>query len=212
MKETKPWLKHIQCPHCHQDIDINLGIDINAVTVGGTKKETQTRYSGEETAILNDAEATGILEAFREAWNAHNIQSPLIHASSVGDAFLKYLKLAVPKRVPSFVIETYVKEFPGHLFFTAAQGVVSVISDGRLRAFFPQLFALGAKIGRLGSNGGGITGRLPADEARFSEWIRTKHGYVVGHGLFFEAMQKRSRGEFVDIVDAQFKERLSREK
>jgi hypothetical protein len=202
----RPWKKHIECPHCHKRLKLNFKLKLNEVLLDSGDAEAgkdrdESRFLPDELRLIRQAQETGMLEAFKDAWNTNNLQSPLSYEKSVSKAFLQYLKLATTKRVPSFVLNAFYKEFPGQLAFNGANGVVAVISDGKLCAFFPQKLVVGGKLGKIG--GGQSTAsfgaKLPVNENALNEWIRTKHGYVAGRGLYFEAMQMRSRGDFADV-------------
>lgn len=199
--EIKPWEKFITCPHCQERVAITVSLDLNSprptTHVEHPAATALDVFTTQEQAILRTAEDTGLLTAYVTAYNFHNPQGTLTEKTKYRSLLL-FFKLAAAKRVPQFVVMSFNAEFGGRLFFHAANGVVSVTSDGKIRAFVPQRVVAGERVGKMGG-GSGIATRMPADEATFHQWVRTKNGYVVGRGLFFDELQKKSRGEFVSV-------------
>jgi hypothetical protein len=200
--DLPPWQRYIACPHCGERISVELNVRLinvrpaDSLDENGSDQKAQS-FQEYEQRILDLAKQHDIIRGFVDAWNTHNIEGPLNNDYVSSRAFLGFLRRATPKRVPQFVLDTYCKQFPGRLTFVAHNGVIAVCSNGTLCGFFPVRFITREKVNAIGSGFDPVS--LPATERQLEEWIRTKHGYVIGRGPFFEAMQRRSKGEFMDI-------------
>lgn len=97
--------------------------------------------------------------------------------------------------IPKFALRKLISEFnDGQIEVHHAQGIGAVISDGTLRAFVPMHLLRGEVI-RAGG-GSNTKLRTTATDAGLDNWIRTKHGYVVGTGAMFSELKKQAKGSF----------------
>lgn len=138
----------------------------------------------------------GILPAFEQV--ASELLSHQI-PNDMGKFFLTWLTTTVPATlIPKLALRRLINEFgAGQIGVYHAQGIAAVVSDGQLRCFVP-MHLLRGEIIRAG-NGSNTKLRTLATEERLDSWIRTKHGYVYGHGMLFSEMKKQARGSFDNV-------------
>lgn len=196
--------KTMICPHCQGTVDVMVQIGLagdllpardGTGTRPGAAPETSGR-SGSETAFLEDSKKNGVFTAFEEAMRAGRPSANLpVDASGL---FLLFFQKATRKAIPYFALEQYKREFrPAQIEVWGAEGVAAILADTFVKAFVPYSLLRGSQVKSLS---GKLKARADIDEEKLVEWIRTKHGYVVGRGAFFEAMQKKSRGDFANPV------------
>jgi hypothetical protein len=69
-----------------------------------------------------------------------------------------------------------------------------VLADGRMRGFVPNELLIGHAIKGVGNHA--VKARTMVTVEPLAEWVRTRFGYVVGHGPFYEELCQRSYGDF----------------
>jgi len=196
--EIQQRAKRVVCPHCYGELVVHFTLEIVDIVAPTADSEQKPGHwsdglSEEEVKLITESTATGILGAFDQA----------VRRTRGGEApknmerfLLTFFKTARPVSVPMFVLRYFIEEFaPARIVFWAAQGIAVVLADELVKAFVPFDFVRGKSVKSAGGNSA-IKARLPVDQEAFSEWVRTRFGYVIGKGAFFRNMQKRSLGEF----------------
>lgn len=188
-----------RCPHCDGLIAVYSEISVQPEDEKD-RLDWRTGLAREQIELVETAERTGIMKAFGEA---------MVEAKKGGIPklpqrfFLEFLKTAVPRIVPQVCIDELNSVLGGEtLQIYGTQGIAMIIAAGELRWFVPYDLLRGKALGGAGiiSRSGASRKRLPLDEMAFSQWIRTRHGYVAGRGLFFDAMKKKSIGDYARLV------------
>lgn len=198
-RDRAEYLRHkpFTCPHCGQEATVEIAISVGDVKPYAYDSETpeynwKDTLTGQENEVLSQAETYGILAAFDQAVSRLPANS---RPKNSAKFFLAFLKTATQKKVPQFVLDAINAEFGWkQVRIVGANGILCAILGGEIRLFFPLVLAAGAPVRSITS--GNLKGRIPADEGGIGEWVRTRYGYVIGNGAFFDAMRKRSLGEF----------------
>lgn len=212
-KETKAF----ECPNCHIHLQFRLSVKVVGVQESLTAEENAARdgrpltpkatkdplaekanppMGDKRPGLLRLVEYyrdIGILAAFEQvAADLHSHQLP----KDMGGFFLTWMRTSVRANlIPKLALRRLINEFDdGMIEVWHSQLIAAVVSDGRLRCFVPMHLLRGETI-RAG--GGSKTSlRTSATEERLDNWIRTKHGYVLGGGAMFQEMQKQAKGNF----------------
>lgn len=202
---------NVTCPRCHANIGIRLKIqaaatdlDVRADTapveslVPDAPRAAPTPTLGEnERALLESAERSGLLKAFTRA--VHEAKQDAGLPGNMAEFFLTFLRSAVAKRVPSFVIKRFNDEFNGHLSFWGAQGILAVSVDGMVRMFVPLSFIAGPPITSIGTKA--MNGRLHVDGQDLEVWVKGRFGYVpMSSENYLDAMKRKNIGKFCEFV------------
>lgn len=194
---TKIKSKFYLCPHCGNELQINVRVEIDDVIEPLLEADSWKRgLSLEQVSIVDQAETTGILSAFTEAamQREGSGQTP----RDFRKFFITFLKTCGPKRIAPFALNHLISTHGGQIHIWCAQGIAAVMSDGKVVQFIPTVLMNGRGVGGITSSGG-IKTRLPADENKFYEWVRTKHGYAIKGSLLFDELRKKSIGEFAKL-------------
>lgn len=213
-KETRSF----ECPNCGEHLQFRLSVKVNGVQRTLTAEEHAERngmsepmqkiprlaapkivdhqYAAEQLRLqrlVQYYKDTGILAAFLEIVSelkAH--QMPQDQETF----FLNWLRTCtVASLIPQLALRKLINEFDdGRIEVQHAQGIGAVISDGKLRAFVP-MHLLRGEIIRAGG-GSNTKLRTLATDAGVDNWIRTRHGYVLGASLMFQEMKRQAKGSF----------------
>jgi hypothetical protein len=190
------------CPHCQGEVRVGLKVqligELQAPKAGTPTHDAAVSkaLTDSEAEALRQAEQTGLLSAFSEALLGGRRPEQL--PSDHSHLFLLFFKKATPKAIPQFALKHYIREFsPAQIEVWGAEGVAAILADRVIKAFVPYKLLRGQEIKSLGGHG---KARMNVNEEEFSAWVRTKHGYIVGKGAFFNAMQQKSRGDFAKLV------------
>lgn len=213
-KETRAF----ECPNCHQRLQFRLGVVVTGVQAPPTPEESALRYGlppplvkaskdHPEKVVDHQMAAenlrlkrlvqfykdSGIMSAFLEiASDLKSHQMP----KDTDTFFLNWLRTCTTALlIPKFALRKLINEFKdGQIEVQHSQGIGAVISDGTLRAFVPMHLLRGEVI-RAGG-GSNTKLRTSATDAGVDNWIRTKHGYVVGTGVMFQELKRQAKGSF----------------
>lgn len=197
-KETRAF----ECPNCHMHWQFRVRVNVTGVGRTLTGEEFAARENNQPIAprftsgaqqILDEAEATGILPAFKSVFtsgaNANQIPNDL------EAYFLTWLTKAQRKPAPQFGIRLCLpkEDRVGNLELYTFQQVTAVLSDGFFRAFLPTPLVKGETIKPLVRTNGMLHS---GDTVNLEMWVRTKYGYVSHRGALFAEMQRKCVGEF----------------
>lgn len=183
-----------RCPHCDKQIRVNINFEIEASFVDEDADgfDWKERLEPHEITIVETAMSTGIYKAYASAVerSAPNQETP---PKATPAGFLRFLRLAVPKIVPRWALDQFIREFrPAQVQVMASNGVGMVLADNSVRWFFPSCLTMGQQIKDLT---GKKKGRLDADPEQFNTWIRTRNGYVFGPGAMLSALAGARPGD-----------------
>lgn len=194
------------CPACGVRIGMVVSITTKAVCLDLQPREApmspairandwRGRLPLVEQRLLDEAEATGLLAAFRQAVEEEKAGTM---PGNVEKFLLEFLYNARMDVVPRFVLDEYRDQFQGRVDFYSSQGIFAVTCDGVTRAFFPKSRLVGRGMKR--SVPGQMAAQFRSDE-RMTDWIRGKFGYVPREStLFREALNQPNRGKFGVLV------------
>jgi len=196
-----------ECPACGTRLGFKVRITTSAVALDTqTVTESQSPINrGEkwmealnesERRIITEAEHAGLLNAFKQAVID---EKGSLAPGNMRKFLMEFLRSARSAIVPRFVLEEYLDVFgPARLDFYSSQGIFAVTADGVTRAFFPKSRFAGR--GKKPS----VAGAMPMQfrtEARMTEWIRGRFGYVpVDVKVFSQALGQPSVGAFGKLV------------
>lgn len=192
MSETEDTAKErvvkIACPHCQNAVSVTLSAKVTVADAAEKGIESSNGLTEAQKQLLKDARSQGLFEAFSTV--VRRVKRDQV-PRQMEKFFLQFFKAAAPKKVPAHMLRALILAFPGtRIEFRANEGVGVVLADGLVRAFVPQSYVMGQRV----PGASGV--RLRADEDGFDDWIRTRYGFVAGPGPMFQALQKRSIGEF----------------
>lgn len=197
MNETKFTRgKTMLCPHCGGEVSVGFECELSG-DLKALPQEGLT-FTDQEKEMLDQAEKAGLLKAFEQAQLGSRPEAQL--PKDMRRLFIQFFQKATPKAIPAWALDYFIDEFrPGRIEVWGAEGVAAILVDRAVKVIVPYKLIRGESISSLGGRSGS-KGRIDADEGEFYKWIRTKHGYVVGNGAFFKAMQQKSRGDFAKLV------------
>jgi hypothetical protein len=186
------------CPHCGQPIECYVTVGIVETQVPQESTATRgkpwaERLSPEQRQILEALRQQGLVQAFQAAME----EIPSQNRPKDAERYLfTWLQKAAPRVVPPFAIAYFKAEFHREsLSFYAADAIIAVVANGCIKGFIPMPLLVGRAVkGLTGSHN--IRARLPATPEALDQWVRTRFGYVMGHGPAFEMLQQRSFGAF----------------
>lgn len=211
-KETKTFV----CPNCNIHLQFRTSVKILSVqpTLTGEEliekrvaEQPESFKTPEQKVAEHQAHAerlrlarlvqfykdSGILDAFLDVARELKAHQMPKNAEMF---FLNWIRATTKAQlIPKFALRKLINEFnDGQIEVHHAQGIGAIISDGTLRAFVPMHLLRGEVI----RAGGGSNTKLRtlATDAGMDNWIRTKHGYVVGTGAMFSELKKQAKGSF----------------
>lgn len=185
------------CPHCATTLQFRVNLTVRGVReVDGdgafmTPSGQAQPVSLKSQRLMDFYRETGILGAFRDVVSeVKSAQLP----HDIGGFLLVWLKTATLVSVPRLALRRLASEFGGVIEVYHAQGIAAIVSDGVVRSFAP-IYLLRGELVRA-AKGSRISVKTQANDAQMDTWIRTKHGYVVGTGAYFNEMKRKSAGSF----------------
>lgn len=181
------------CPHCGGEVGVSLRVEVIDVyiPVAKTFDNWRLELNPGQIEVVDRAKETGLFDAFTSvARHAIPDKTP----RNMERFFASWINRAVSRAIPRFALDLYVKEFENATIgYFMAQSIGMVVAKGFVRCFVPDVLVSGQAIRASTRQKKGI---IPASEGNLLEWVRTRNGYVIGHNEFFEAMQKKSKGDF----------------
>lgn len=202
---------NVTCPRCQANIGIRLKVQATATDLDARadtspverlvpetpRAAPNATMAENERALLESAERSGLMKAFTRA--VHEAKQDAGLPSNMAEFFLTFLRSAVAKRVPAFVINRFNDEFDGHLAFWGAQGVLAVSVDGMVRMFVPLSFIAGPPVTSIGTKV--MKGRLHTDGQDLEVWVKGRYGYVpLSSENYLDAMKRKNIGKFCEFV------------
>jgi hypothetical protein len=185
------------CPYCGTPLQFYVDFRLVGVVVApdfqDKTKAASLRMNTERLAVVEECKQSGVMDAFTQA--VQHQQPAREMPKNMERYLLQFLVDATRTIVPKFVLHFYRKQFAGNLEFWKARGIIMVVADGAIRAFFPQRAVNGkAKLYAPVRIAGAA---LAAETQSFDVWTKTRFGYVPkGSAIFLSELRKRSRGEF----------------
>lgn len=182
------------CPHCANPIEVVLRNEVEVdIPNDSARVDWKSTLTPDQLAVIESVEKSGVLKSFEDVVRR---VKPVDPPKNISRFFMIFLKTAAQKRVSAETILEFKKMFSGkNIEFWSAQGLGVVIVDKQLRAFFPLAVIAGKSIRAIGKKSGSAF-FIPPDKKELSEIIRTRFGFVNGKGIFFDAMRKKSIGDF----------------
>lgn len=185
MAESEVIYKTVRCPHCDEGIEFRFETQI--VHTKGTLRAASWRdgFSKPSEIALGEAlESSGAAAAYVQTHehvnNVLKIKDPVRAALRF---VLRSICVALPKESRAVI-----KAHFGDCQVMAGPNdqVGMVVKDGKAVAFVPLV--------KESSVRGLKTPNV------LEAWVRSKHGYIAGGGVFLDAMRARSVGDFARIV------------
>lgn len=215
-KETRQFV----CPSCGECWQFRLSVSVKGVQRPPTPEESATRdgrpyippkhpksaavvYEDPNPPMGNNRPAlVRLVQYYREIGVLAAFEQTVAEAKShqlpkdMGGFFLTWLgKCVKANLIPKLALRKLINEFDdGQIEVWHSDLIAAVVSDGKLRAFVPIHILRGelVRLGKLSST----RLRTRATDERLDNWIRTKHGYVLGTGAMFSELQRQAKGSF----------------
>ena len=200
MSSTMRRLVQSKCPHCEKDIVVvvifgmaDVSADVLTPELGEMKDipAKADRFTAREEEILKSATLSGVFPAFKSA--VERVQEGQ-RPKHVERFFLNFLRTATRKIVPHDALEVLLREFGRQsLEVWGNSSLLAIVSGGVIKAFVPYTVV---KPAPLTFHEGGRFRADTEENGAMREWTKTRWGYVVGRGEFYDVLRKRSIGEF----------------
>lgn len=203
--ETGQW---IDCPHCSEKILVGFKSKVwiqrlETVTNDGHTsqprdkvKTWQDSLSGKQSAVLDEAKRTGLLDCFVHALERGPHDGM---PNNKEKYFLGWLQHCKPRIIPEWALNEFRELYPKKYIEFYGHGFVgAVCADSEFSLFLPINLINGISIKQRVS---GEKRMGTPDVSGVRQWIRTRMGYVpAGKGAFVDEMKKKSYGEFANPV------------
>lgn len=196
--EGKERERHFRCPHCEKEIVVHVQTVVQQVTVPVADDDPDHPWKFNATAshiaLVEDARRSGLMEAFGQAAKDMNVDGSIPRV--IEKTFLNFVRYAQLFNVPGAALVAIQRDFPGSkkVEIWQASGIAAISVDGVVRRFAPlrhvRILSFPQPRSRMADQ---VVRRNQADAGT---WMRTRWGYVVGKGAFFEEMQKKFLGEW----------------
>lgn len=190
IKERK---KVAVCPNCSTELVVHFAIEMRGLMAASA--EWEDTLTGDQRAVLQRAEDVGLFEPFCRTVAVTRPNNVPKSKNGYRRLFLHVFKNATPKRIPEWAVGMLKRELATHKFDVyGAEGILIVSVDKIAKLFIPENIVNGLSIKTLGARN--VAGRIPADRTELTNWIKTRHGYVVGKGEFYAVMRNKAIGDF----------------
>lgn len=187
--------KRISCPHCHNEMNVCLAVEITATDIPtpvapATLPPLGTgRLPKQYAEMLDAAKASGLLTHFLEALREQN---PTSKPSEVDILFCKYWTQLVPLHLTSRQRDLLWNIYGQDAEVWSAHGVLTVVVGDLVTAFVPQRF--------LKSSVGHHRFQI-AVAPQFEAWVKGPYGYVPMEARGFAAeLRRQNIGKFGVLV------------
>lgn len=178
-----------RCPHCREIVTVAFRAFLEGVAVTNVSPETYREgLPPVDRLMLESADKSGVLIGFRDAYSRLNqIADKKVNFDR---AFLAWLKRAAQAKLPSDELAAIASLYGGRIEVYQLNSLAGVVANGYLKGFVPYM-SLKTK-----------AARMPLERQQIlGEWLRSKHGYIVGKGAFFQAMRAaRTTADFARMV------------
>lgn len=196
----------IECPHCKEQVLVQFKAKtwIHSVETPGEatapkKSKEQSwrdKLSGQQSAVLDQAIRTGLLESFIAALERgpHN-GIP----KNKEKYFLEWISMSKRKILPAWALDEFKGLYPGKFVdFLGYNFVGAVLADNEIMLFIPINLINGVT---LKTSMNGEKRMAPPDVSGIRQWIKTRMGYVPQEArIFLDETRKRSIGEYANPV------------
>jgi hypothetical protein len=193
ISEAERGSESFNCPHCQTELQFKIKHKVVGVyTTQPDKIVIVDKLTTVERGIIEDARKRGILQAFDAALRVATNSPP----NDFEQAFLTFLSRANKIRTPQFALRECLdpRDAEGDLELYTHSFVSVVLADGEFRSFIPTPLIKGNSIGTLTPVKGNIKAQQSYHTA--TDWVKTRFGYVQGHGALFNEMRKKAAGDF----------------
>lgn len=192
---------NIVCPVCNARLGVRLKISAGAVNLdvaageprGDAPVVVAERRNATDAKLLEAARHSGLMTAFEAAVKVEKEFGGI--PGNMDDFFLLFLRTAAYVPVSAVTLAAWKDEFDGFINVIGSQGVLAVLSDGEVKAFFPN------RLTRPVPFAG--TGPRPkiSNEASFEVWTKGRYGYVpAGAKGFASVLRQANIGKFGTLV------------
>jgi hypothetical protein len=191
---TLSTFEHI-CDRCGATSQIVMRLEPTENVVSDPFVSWLGSLTPETRSLVDEMDRNGLLRAYTEAANAVLKDPPRNPAKSL----LNYLQIAGKMPINSAKQLVLTQQFgrDKKIEILQSSGVMAIIIDGRLCMFAPKSFLESEALKTSEASRLVAVGELAKAAEDFSNWRKTKMGYVPTEASeFFAAMRKRSFGEF----------------
>lgn len=185
------------CPSCQAEVAVKLKVSFGKVALEAAREKTPAAYvfarSHVDLRVLEAAKTSGLMNAFVSTVKAEKEFAGV--PSDMDEFFLEFFKKAATVDVPCITLTAWADEFGGRIEVWGHQGILAILSDGTLRAFFPKRLTEPVAV-----SGKGPRPKV-SNEASFALWTKGRFGYVpAGAGAFGQALRQKNIGKFGALV------------
>lgn len=196
-----------KCPNCDVSLTVNLEVRIKRVRLA--EEEAIERgnidtvipspgsgFTPAELELIAELEANGLLKAYEDAFTRVVM---VTKPRNMKRSLLSWIECASKRtKIPAFAMRPLYDEFAGlNIQIYAAQYIAAVVVEGKVMAFYPYHLLKGETVSKITPSGGQIT-TMKEKPMTVEVWRRSKFGYVLGNGAFFNELQKKSKGAFAN--------------
>jgi hypothetical protein len=186
-----------ECPSCDAFVQIMLKVEVADVVIPAPEvvarmdvKRQPKVLTADEKQLYAEWQSSGIIASLHSVFKE-------INPSSIPnrlDRFLKvfFNKCTLLENSWGYAAELGVSEVDFQLWHFS--GVVAVIVKDEMRGF------ISAKRLKKRIVPSRIRPVRVVNDCAVEQWIKTRNGYIVGHGSYFGEMKKRAAGEFAKAV------------
>lgn len=171
--------KETRCPHCNGLVKISVSTEIRLVEPSADAKNSLAGFKEEDLQIIIMIQDSGIFEVFEEV--LREVKKDHM-PNNVPAFFLSFIRKAIPRIIPKWALDTFVKETNAHIDFRATEGIGVVLADGFIHRFVAADSVLGKQIR---SSSGKSKAKIGANQNRFEVWTKTRFGYVLADSRIF---------------------------
>lgn len=187
------------CPYCCYPLQMYYEFKVVTIVVAaGTIEKLTDNQDGVDNVrtqrsvrVLQKCKQAGMMPPLIEALEHQRPNEPL--PKDIDHFFLAYINSLRECMVNQTVLKHYQEQFPGNIRFYKGSGIVMVVSDGMIKAFFPQRFLSFVPKGAKTLNHINLT----AGVSNFWQWKKTRYGYVPNDcKIFADELVAQPRGKY----------------
>jgi hypothetical protein len=191
------------CPNCRAALQVDFQLVVIGVrAVGAEMKKRKKVVKGIESLSEADRELyriwsdLGLLAAFLRAGTVDNPSYALIRSPAASlRTFKSWIQRARVIDVPRMQLDKLLNEYrASNILCFQCNAVVGVVADGLIKHFLPRsiVFNMPARETlKLSSND---ICAVKSDTGPLEVWVKTRYGYTLGRGLFFQALRQECVG------------------
>lgn len=200
-----------QCPYCDAYIQILYQIAILGTVISDSELhlgpiETRQQFTELEQRQFEQWQSSGLLDLLIKAQESVSPSSVPRKIKAQFNFCKTWVSTSFPIKVPLFTVKKFQAETNAkEISFYASNGIAGIVADKYLKTFVPQAYLFGEASSKTITDEGEI--KLEhQNRNRFEQndlWVKTKYGYAVGRGIFFQSLFEQSKSSFGNATRTQ---------